>query len=216
MTDPSSVALERAYKYLQGRLESLGYHGWAHDMDAEIESLRSATPANARAVLEEVADALDRALGDTDITHIEDDEELRDQYPVQWACTQVNLLLQSATLPEAPQPATQRSDPADIKELAVFWSRMPSGATDALSNAGACRLARAYLDALDVINAAPISEKQEIPAELYDGMAVYVALGSEKTMTIRPHMVADVLDAVVRLIRKNCRSGNDSSTGVAR
>jgi hypothetical protein len=65
------------------------------------------------------------------------------------------LACEAATLP---QPATQRSEPSDILELAVFWSRMPSGATDALNNAGACRLARAYLDALDVINAAPLSE----------------------------------------------------------
>lgn len=27
---------ERAYRYLQSRLESLGYQGWAHDMDGEI------------------------------------------------------------------------------------------------------------------------------------------------------------------------------------
>ena len=67
-----------------------------------------ARPANARAVaekLEEIADALDRTLGDTDITHIEDDEELRERSPVQWACTQINLLLQASTLPEAPQPS---------------------------------------------------------------------------------------------------------------
>ena len=50
--------------------------------------------------------------------------------------------------------------------------------------------------------AKPSPDAREIPPELYDGMAVYVALGTEKTQTIRPHMVSDVLDAVVRLIRK--------------
>lgn len=91
-------------------------------------------------------------------------------------CNHTGVCAYAATLTEAPQPgfhigepedhvdatlpppATQRSDLADIKELAMFWSRMPSGATDVLSNAGACRLARAYLDALDVINATPLSE----------------------------------------------------------
>ena len=32
------VALERGYKYLQSRLEYIGYHGWAHDYDGEIEA----------------------------------------------------------------------------------------------------------------------------------------------------------------------------------
>lgn len=50
-----------------------------------------------RETLEEVADALDKALGDSDLTHIEDDEELRDAAPVQWACAQINKLLQSST-----------------------------------------------------------------------------------------------------------------------
>lgn len=38
---------ERGYKYLQQRLESLGYHGWAHDMDAEILEGRRSPPAGA-------------------------------------------------------------------------------------------------------------------------------------------------------------------------
>lgn len=32
---------ERGYKYLQERLESIGYHGWAHDMDDEIHRVSS-------------------------------------------------------------------------------------------------------------------------------------------------------------------------------
>jgi hypothetical protein len=35
--------------------------------------------------LMKIHDALDDALGDSDITHIEDDAELRDEYPTQWA-----------------------------------------------------------------------------------------------------------------------------------
>ena len=34
--DDSQSAYERGYKYLQMRLESIGYHGWAHDMDDDI------------------------------------------------------------------------------------------------------------------------------------------------------------------------------------
>ena len=30
---------ERGYRYLQDRLESIGYHGWAHDMDDEIRRI---------------------------------------------------------------------------------------------------------------------------------------------------------------------------------
>lgn len=47
----------------------------------------------------------------------------------------------------------------------------------------------------------PHSASREIPAELFDGMAVYVALGENSG--ISPRDVAAVLDVVVRLIRKN-------------
>lgn len=33
----------------------------------------------------EIHSALDDALGDSDVTHIESDDELRERYPVQWA-----------------------------------------------------------------------------------------------------------------------------------
>jgi hypothetical protein len=36
---PRGDAYKRAYQYLQGRLESIGYYGWAHDMDGEIEDV---------------------------------------------------------------------------------------------------------------------------------------------------------------------------------
>lgn len=35
--------------------------------------------------LRAVHSALDDALGDSDVTHVESDEELRDQHPAQWA-----------------------------------------------------------------------------------------------------------------------------------
>ena len=35
--------------------------------------------------LQGIHSALDDALGDIDVTYIEDDEQLRDRYPVQWA-----------------------------------------------------------------------------------------------------------------------------------
>jgi hypothetical protein len=53
---------------------------------------------------------------------------------------------------------------------------------------------------------ASATQTSEMPAELFDGMAVYVQLGTEKAAAIRPNMVADVLDAVVKLIRKRVRA----------
>jgi len=47
------------------------------------------------AALQVVHSALDEALGDTDITHIEDDDELREQYPVQWAAQRLAQIIQS-------------------------------------------------------------------------------------------------------------------------
>lgn len=52
----------------------------------------------------------------------------------------------------------------------------------------------------------PEVARRQVPPELYDGMAVYVELGVEKTETIRPQMVADVLDALMRLIRKRWKA----------
>ena len=63
--------------------------------------------------LDAIHNALDAALGDTDITHIEDDEELREQYPVQWAATQLAMLLRAMEA-EQEQAAAQgnRADTA--------------------------------------------------------------------------------------------------------
>lgn len=52
-----------------------------------------------RKALEEIASVLDKSLGDSDITHLETDEEIRDYAPVQWACSEINKLLQTP-LPE--------------------------------------------------------------------------------------------------------------------
>lgn len=37
--------------------------------------------------------ALDDALGDSDVTHIENEIDLRDQYPVQWAAEKLIRLI---------------------------------------------------------------------------------------------------------------------------
>lgn len=37
--------------------------------------------------------ALDDALGDSDVTHIENDDELRRQYPTQWAAEQLAKII---------------------------------------------------------------------------------------------------------------------------
>jgi len=41
--------------------------------------------------------ALDDALGDSDITHIEDDEDMRDDYPVQWAAQKLAEVISELT-----------------------------------------------------------------------------------------------------------------------
>lgn len=55
----------------------------AHRTSDEIHELREAIRALIDQ-LREIHNALDDALGDTDTTHIED-EDLRDEEPVQWA-----------------------------------------------------------------------------------------------------------------------------------
>lgn len=59
--------------------------------------------------LEEIADALDRGLGDTDATHLESNEEIREQYPVQWACSEVNKLLQGYAVSATDAAGSERN-----------------------------------------------------------------------------------------------------------
>ena len=54
-------------------------------------------------VLRSVHSALDDALGDTDASHIENDDELRDEYPVQWAAFWLAHAIEA--LEEAKPPA---------------------------------------------------------------------------------------------------------------
>lgn len=60
-------------------------------LEQEVKLLTEACRARENAIremrrlLRTIHSALDDALGDTDITHIEDDDELRREYPVQWA-----------------------------------------------------------------------------------------------------------------------------------
>ena len=52
--------------------------------------------------LRDIHSALDDALGDTDITHVESDEELREQEPVQWAAKQIAKLIDICEDPSIP------------------------------------------------------------------------------------------------------------------
>lgn len=45
--------------------------------------------------LREIHSALDDALGDTDVTHIEDDDQLREEEPIQWAAMRLAELIES-------------------------------------------------------------------------------------------------------------------------
>lgn len=57
--------------------------------------------------LQGIHSALDDALGDTDVTHIENDEELRDQHPVQWAAQRLAEVI--SELKPKPNPAQRKS-----------------------------------------------------------------------------------------------------------
>lgn len=50
--------------------------------------------------LAEIHSALDNALGDSDITHIENEGELRDRFPVQWAAEKLALLISKLEVAE--------------------------------------------------------------------------------------------------------------------
>jgi len=59
----AAIDAARGYKYLQGRLESIGYHGWAHDYDGEIEattlSADAASPNNEKKVARKLVESWD-------------------------------------------------------------------------------------------------------------------------------------------------------------
>jgi hypothetical protein len=57
--------------------------------------------------------ALDDALGDTDVTHIEDDNEMRDRYPVQWAAEKLAAVI-CELLPPEEDPSGQRREPSEV------------------------------------------------------------------------------------------------------
>lgn len=44
--------------------------------------------------LKEILSALDEALSDSDITHVESDDEMRSEYPAQWAATRLAKMIQ--------------------------------------------------------------------------------------------------------------------------
>ena len=67
--------------------------------------------------LQGIHSALDDALGDTDVTHIENDEDLRDRYPVQWAAQRLAEIIQEIETPENADPSGQRREPMSAHPL---------------------------------------------------------------------------------------------------
>jgi hypothetical protein len=61
-------------------------------------------------VLRSVHSALDDALGDTDVSHIENDDELRNEHPVQWAAFWLAQAIEA--LEEAKPPVGHAQTPA--------------------------------------------------------------------------------------------------------
>lgn len=97
----------------------------------------------------------------------------------------------------------QESSEKELAELrAVSDMLLLDGNCSDHTLTGPAKLRRILDDLIEARRSETVPTKREIPAELYDGMAVYVQLGVEKTARIRPDMVSDVLDAVVKLIRK--------------
>lgn len=68
----------------------------ATEADAMVRHMLDGLPeaAPGRDELQKIHSALDDALGDTDVSHIESDEELRDEQPVQWAAQKLAALLE--------------------------------------------------------------------------------------------------------------------------
>lgn len=62
--------------------------------------------------------ALDDALGDSDVTHVEDDDELREEQPVQWAAQKLMEFINRAG-----PAATPASEPTEaMLNAARDWS----------------------------------------------------------------------------------------------
>lgn len=51
-------------------------------------------PTDIVADLRAIHSALDAGLGDSDVTHIENDEELRERHPFQWAASRLASVIQ--------------------------------------------------------------------------------------------------------------------------
>lgn len=63
--------------------------------------------------LQGIHSALDDALGDTDVTHIGDDEELRDRHPVQWAAEKLATII-GELMPHEEDPSGQQREPSNV------------------------------------------------------------------------------------------------------
>lgn len=111
---PTTGALMREIKRLRA-LAAIDKHALStrsESADIPVVPLVTATPAMPsasapstwREKLEEIASKLDSALGDSDLTHIEDDDELRRVAPAQWACSEINKLLQETPVSSSAAP----------------------------------------------------------------------------------------------------------------
>jgi hypothetical protein len=91
VTEPTGFSLRAMYIYCVNdngcpRPKAIGE---TEEKAIENWNTRATHPANIVQKLIRVHRALDDALGDSDVTHIEDDGELRRQYPTQWAAEQL-------------------------------------------------------------------------------------------------------------------------------
>jgi len=71
-------------------------------------------------VLKQVVNSLDRAIGDSDVTHIESDSDFRERFPVQWAASKLSELLAASERDQrgAAAGASAGDDVRDMMQVA--------------------------------------------------------------------------------------------------
>ncbi len=136
------------------------YDAAPYVLASEVRRLRAVFNSSLRARLEEIAEALDDALGDTDATHLESDEEIREAYPVQWACSEVNKLLHGTAVPEA-----AAMDDMDKRLLAALVNLLHSLERDVIPGDAILTLLSAHGAVQELSRVRAIAERQMNDAE---------------------------------------------------
>lgn len=100
--EPNVAMMIAGVEAAHAGLDAVGIY---HAMLAAAPSDKDAGPtvSVSRELMADVISVLDKHLGDTDITHFETDDEVKDHAPLQWACSQLSALL-AASSTNSPAP----------------------------------------------------------------------------------------------------------------